>query len=137
VFSTSLITTQAKAWGTQTTTGINTRNYKKREAVDADESSSLNTALELIQKTLFSSVEGNEIINKDDEINQIKESAVKTVSIFNPNLSDKTIKHSFLYLGALVFFSFSSIFGALAPLSMQARNSDEPHNHIPGATFQI
>jgi len=96
----------------------------------------LYTALELIQKTLFPPANADKSLDGKDEMNQIKENAVKTVSIFNPNLSDDQITHSFLYLGWLIFFSVSSIMGALAPLTMQF-DMEEPHNHLPGSTFQI
>jgi len=96
----------------------------------------LNTALDIIEKTFLSSTKRKETIDINDEFKQIKQNAEKTVSIFNPNLTEKQITHSIMYLGWLTFFSFASIFGALAPLAMNM-DTDEPHNHIPGSTFQI
>lgn len=119
--------------------GFTSQHYNKRGSRDVDEIDYLKPALELIKKTLFSSSEGKEITDKIDSTEVLKESASKTAALLNPNLSDKQVYHSVLYLGWLVFFSFASIFGALAPLTMQmtTRNLDEPHNHIPGSTFQI
>lgn len=115
--------------------------YEKRGSRDVDEIDSMSTALALIQNTLFSSAKGNKNSDKIDETEPLKESVEKTVSFGNPNLSDSQVTHSIIYLGWLVFFSFASIFGALAPLSMQMNRELEEeslaHNHIPGGTFQI
>jgi len=92
----------------------------------------MSTALTLIQKTLFPSAGGMKISDKQD-------ATEPTRGIGNPNLSESQVTHSIIYLGWLVFFSFASIFGALAPLSMQMNRNleEEPHNHLPSGDFQI
>jgi len=99
----------------------------------------MNTALEIIKMALFSSTEGKGTSDKNDESTPLKENGEKTASLLNPNLSESQVTHSFIYLGWLVFFSFASIMGALAPLTMQMNRNfeEENHNHIPGSTFQI
>jgi len=113
--------------------------YKKRGSRDVGGFASFNKAIELIQKTLLSSSEGKKISDEMNETTSLKETDDKTVAFGNPNLDDKQRYHTIMYLGWLVFFSFASIFGALAPLAMQMNRNleDDAHNHIPGSTFQI
>jgi len=117
--------------------GFTSQYYNKGGSRDADEIDSMSTALALIQKTLFPSAGGMKISEKQDP----SDSAILTrlSGIINPNLSNSQVTHSIIYLGWLMFFSFASIFGALAPLSMQMNRNleEEPHNHIPSGDFQI
>lgn len=111
----------------------------KRWSRNVGDRTSFDKALEFIQKTLLEPFEVNDISDKIDETESLKQNSDKTGVFGNPNLNEKQVYHSIVYLGWLIFFSFSSIFGALAPLAMQMnRNFDEEaHNHIPGGTFQI